>query len=82
MQVFQVTDKHDKLHMLVDDVNQNHSPIQIASKNGNGILIAEDDWKAIEETLYLYSVPGLVESILEAHKEPLEEGTPASEIEW
>lgn len=60
-----------KLYSLLDDVAENHEPIQITGKRGNGILIAEDDWRSIQETLYLTSIPGMRESILKGMKEPV-----------
>ena len=55
-------------------VNNSSQPITITNNRGkNGVLISEDDWNAIQETLYLNSIPGMAESIIEAGKEPLEE---------
>ena len=50
------------------------------SKRNNAVLISEDDWNAIQETLYLCSIPGMRESIIEASKEPLEESI--KELDW
>ena len=55
-------------------------PIVITGKRGNAVLLAEGDWNAINETLYLISIPGMRESIIEAMKEPLK-GT-STELEW
>lgn len=60
-----------KLYSLLDDVAANHEPIQITGKRGNGVLIAEEDWRSIQETLYLTSIPGMRESILKGMKEPV-----------
>ena len=56
--------------------------ITIVNKAGNVVMMSEDDYRGLMETLYLYSKPGLVESILKAAKEPIEEGVPADEVEW
>lgn len=54
----------------------NGEPITITNNKGkNAVLISEEDWKAIEETLYLMAIPGMTESILNTRKEPLDEGT-------
>ena len=48
---------------LIDTVNQSHEPALITGKSGNAVLIAEEDWRAIEETLYLNAIPGMADSI-------------------
>ncbi|MGB1395972.1 MAG: type II toxin-antitoxin system Phd/YefM family antitoxin [Candidatus Puniceispirillaceae bacterium] len=48
---------------LIDTVNQSHEPALITGKRGNAVLIAEEDWRAIEETLYLNAIPGMADSI-------------------
>lgn len=60
------------LFNLLSGINHTHEPVLITSKSGNGVLVAEEDWRGIEETLYLLSVPGLREALLEARKEPVE----------
>lgn len=60
------------LFNLLTGVNADHEPVLITSKNGNGVLVAEEDWRGIEETLYLFSVPGMREALLEARVEPVE----------
>lgn len=59
-----------ELFSLLSGINADHEPVLITSKNGNGVLVAEEDWRGIEETLYLLSVPGMREALLEARKEP------------
>ena len=53
------------LYRLVDQVQDTHEPIQITGKRGNAVLVGEDDWRAVQETLFLVSIPGMRESILE-----------------
>ena len=60
-----------KLYKLLDETAQSHEPIQITGKRHNAVLIAEEDWRAIKETLYLLSIPGMRESIREGLKTPL-----------
>jgi antitoxin YefM len=57
-----------------------HEPVVITGKRGNAVLLAEDDWTAINETLYLLSVPGMRESIIEGMQENLDETS--TELEW
>jgi antitoxin YefM len=61
-----------RLYKLLDKAASSHEPIQITGKRANAILVSEDDWRAIQETLYLLSVPGMRESILKGLKEPVE----------
>jgi len=60
-----------RLYKLLDRTAESHKPIQITGKRHNAVLIAEDDWRAIEETLYLLSVPGMRESIQKGLKTSL-----------
>lgn len=57
------TQARSKLYSLIDEANNSHHPIQITGKRGNAVLISEDDWRSISETLQLSSIPGMVESI-------------------
>ncbi|HOC70628.1 MAG TPA: type II toxin-antitoxin system Phd/YefM family antitoxin [Candidatus Hydrogenedentes bacterium] len=63
----------DNLSALIEQVAQSHEPIQIVSGVRSALLVAEEDWQSIQETLYLVSIPFLRESILEGIKTPVEE---------
>lgn len=65
MTTFNATEARSKLYALIDETTATHQPIVITGKRGNAVLLAEDDWKAINETLHLLSVPGMRESIQE-----------------
>jgi antitoxin YefM len=52
-----------KLYSLIDEAATSHKPIQITGKRSNAVLVSEEDWAAIQETLYLLSIPGMRESI-------------------
>ena len=69
-----------KLDELIEQTGQSHVPIVITGKRANAVLIAEEDWSAIQETLYLVSIPGMRESILEGMRTPLEECD--EELDW
>jgi len=73
MTVLSTTEAGAKLQSVLDDAASSHEPVQIKGKNGNGILVAEEDWRAIQETLYLLSMPGMRESIREGLATPLSE---------
>lgn len=76
MTAVNITQARSNLYKLVADVNASSQPVTITNSQGkNGVLISEDDWNAIQETLYLNSIPGMTESILEAGKESVSEGT-------
>jgi antitoxin YefM len=62
-----------RLYHLIDQVSETHQPILITGKRNNAFLISEGDWQAIEETLYLLSIPGMRESIMEGLAAPLAE---------
>ena len=64
MSTINITNARQNLFQLVADVNVGFNPITIVNNKGkNAVLISEDEWKNIEETLYLTSIPGLVDNI-------------------
>jgi len=65
-----VTEARRRLFALVDEVGESHAPVEIHGKRGNAVLVSEDDWRAIQETLYLTSIPGMRESIMEGMAAP------------
>ena len=70
MTLMNVTNARKNLYKLIEEVNKNSTPVTITnSKGGNAVLMSEEDYNALQETIYLYSVPGLVKSILDADKE-------------
>jgi PHD/YefM family antitoxin component YafN of YafNO toxin-antitoxin module len=67
----------------VDKVVANHDVLRVRRQDGGDfVVLGADDWRAIEETLFLYQVPGLVESIHEAAREPLTEATRVEDLDW
>ena len=68
------------LFKLLDRSHTVHSPIQITGKKGNAVLVAEEDWQAIQETLYLLSVPGMRRSILKGMATPVSKTQ--KELKW
>lgn len=68
------------LYKLLDKIAVSHEPIQITGKRNNAVLISEDDWRAINETLFLLSVPKMRESIRKGLKVPLNECS--QELDW
>ena len=80
MTTVNVTEARANLYKLIDDASVSHEPVVITCKRGNAVLLAEDDWNAITETLHLLAVPGMRESILEGMRENLEDTS--NELEW
>ena len=80
MTTVNVTEARANLYKLIDDASVNHEPVVITGKRVNAVLLAEDDWNAINETLYLLSVPGMRELIIEGMQENLDETS--TELEW
>lgn len=60
-----------ELYGLIDEVAESHRPVLITGKRTNGVLVSEEDWNAIQETLYLSAIPGMRKSIIEGMKTPL-----------
>ncbi|HED00604.1 MAG TPA: type II toxin-antitoxin system Phd/YefM family antitoxin [Proteobacteria bacterium] len=69
-----------KLYRLIDEAASSHEPVLITGKRRNAVLISEEDWRAVQETLYLLSIPGMRESIREGMNTPIEEC--AKELDW
>lgn len=84
MATISITKARENLYQTVAEVNESSQPIIITNNRGkNAVLISEDDWNAIQETLYLNSIPGMAKSILESKNEPLSECTVYDpEEEW
>ena len=80
MTTLNASEARANLYRLMDQAAENHEPVVITGRRVNAVLVAEEDWKAINETLYLLSVPGMRESIQEGMVEPLDQT--ASELDW
>ena len=63
MTTLNVTEARAKLYSLIDETEQSHQPIVITGKRNNAVLISENDWNAVNETLFLLSIPNMRESI-------------------
>jgi len=74
------TEARKRLYSLVDDVAESHEPIQIAGNRTSAVLVSEEDWRAIQETIYLSSIPGMRASIRKGLKTPLERCT--EDLRW
>ena len=73
MKTLSVSEAREILNKLISEGGLEHQPIQIRGKGASAILLHEDDWLAIQETLYLLSIPGMRESIRDGLNTPLDE---------
>ncbi len=74
------TEARSNLYRLIDETAESHQPIIITGKRNKAVLVSEEDWSAIQETLFLLSVPGMRESIREGMDTPAEQCD--EELEW
>ena len=80
MTTLNVTEARSKLYKLIDETLNTHQPITITGKRGNAVLISEDDWKSVEETLFLLSIPGMRDSIREGMSESISDLD--TQVDW
>ncbi len=80
MPILSATEARTKLYRLIDQASLSHEPIIITGKRGNAVLISEDDWLSIQETMYLLNIPGMRESICEGLATPIENCK--EELDW
>ena len=80
MKTINVTNARKELYKLVDQVKEAHEPVYITGKNNTAVLLSEEDWRAIEEMMYLTSIPGMRESIIEGLKENPDECD--TQLDW
>ena len=80
MKTITVTRARSNLYKLVDETSKEHEPIILTGKRSNAVLIGEEDWRSIQETLYLLSIPGMRDSIREGLNTPIENCS--EELEW
>lgn len=74
------TEARSNLYRLIDETAESHEPVVITGKRNNAVLVSEEDWAAIQETLFLLSVPGMRESIREGMETPIDECD--EELDW
>ncbi len=80
MTILNATEARSRLYNLIDETASSHQPIVITGKRSNAVLISEEDWNAISETLYLVSIPGMRKSIQKGLAENLSECS--KELDW
>jgi len=80
MSTLTASEARANLYRLIDETAESHVPIKITGKRNSAVLVSEQDWSAVQETIYLLSVPGMRESIREGMETPVEELE--SELNW
>lgn len=80
MATLTASEARSKLYRLIDEAAASHQPILITGKRANAILVSEEDWRAMEETVFLLSIPGMRESIREGLNTPIEKC--AEDLDW
>jgi len=80
MTILNATDARTKLYKLIDETASTHKPILITGKRNNAVLLSENDWNAINETLHLLSIPGMRESIKEGMESDISDSS--KELDW
>ncbi len=80
MKSLTATEARKDIYKLIDRAAETHEPVHILGKRTNAVLISAEDWSAIQETLYLHSIPEMAQSIREGMNTPLDEC--ATELDW
>jgi PHD/YefM family antitoxin component YafN of YafNO toxin-antitoxin module len=80
MTTFNATEARSNLYKLIDETAMSHQPIVIKGKRSNAVLISEEDWNAVNETLFLTSIPGMRDSIIEGMQSGAEDC--GKELDW
>lgn len=80
MTTLNATEARSRLYRLIDEATQSREPVLITGKRGNAVLLSEQDWNAMNETLYLVSIPGMRESIVQGLETRLEDCE--TELDW
>ncbi|MFA6937897.1 MAG: type II toxin-antitoxin system Phd/YefM family antitoxin [Treponema sp.] len=83
MDAISATQARANLFKIMSFVNENSEPVTFTNSKGkNAVLIGEDDWNAIQETIYLNSIPGMVDSLKKGMKTPLDKCVSEKNVKW
>jgi antitoxin YefM len=77
-----ITNFRENLYRMIKQAIKYNELVNISTKDGNAIIMSEDDYNSLMETLYLCSVPGMRKRIMEGLKTPVSECIPENEVEW
>lgn len=82
MNIITASEARANIFRLMDEVAETHEPITITGKRSNAVLISEEDWQSIQETIYLSSIPKMAESIVSGMNTPVDECIDADKLKW
>lgn len=68
MEIITATEARSSIYNLIAQIRETHQPVQIKTKTGNVVMLSQEDWNAIQETLYLDSIPGMTDSMIKGMK--------------
>lgn len=77
-----ITNFRKNIFGLLEQTIKYNEPVNISTKDGNAVIISEEDYNGLMETLYLNSIPGMRERIIDGMNTPLEDCIPENEVEW
>ena len=80
MDIISASEARERLYHLIDETAASHAPVTITGKRNNAVLVSAEDWAALQETLYLLSIPGMRESIRAEMVKPLQDSE--QELHW
>ncbi len=73
MPIINATNARNNFFKVIDEAITTHEPVYVTGKNGNVVIISEEDWRSIQETIYLSGIPGMNEKIIKGLNTPLDE---------
>ena len=80
MATMTASDARKRLYKLLDSVAREHEPVTITGKRHNAVLVSEEDWRGLQETIYLMRIPGMTKSIKEGMRTPV--SRMSEELDW
>jgi prevent-host-death family protein len=82
MRTINATSARKEIYSLIDETNDSHTPIQITGKRGHAVLIGEEDYRAMQETLFLLSIPNMRESLINGKNTKLDDCEDEESLDW
>ena len=77
-----ITNYRKDIYKLLEQTIKFNEPINISTKNGNAIVLSEEDYRGLMETVYLLNIPNMKEKLLEGKNTPIEDCLTEEEVEW
>jgi PHD/YefM family antitoxin component YafN of YafNO toxin-antitoxin module len=82
MTTINATNFRKNIYSTLEQTIKYSEPVSIVTKDGNAVIISEEDYRGLMETLAIYTTPGLKEAIIEGRDTPISECIPADKVEW